>query len=194
MGICGGDGQRAGGISQPVGNKTHPCALGGGRMLRAGQAQHMRELQEARSKGQQRVPLADLADEQQACAAVAQDVGDVLGIIRGVERYDHEPERLRRLVETHPLDAVAKQHGNPLAGRQLLPRECGLPARSQVPHLAPGVALPSPGCRVILPICLGVRGSVATAQEQTRQGTSFGTADQIQSEPARRVHGGTPLS
>lgn len=108
-----------------------------------------------------------------------EDVGEIPGIVGGVEGDDHQSEGLRRLVETYPLYAVLDQYGDPLARREILAREPRLPSRDQRPHLSPGVAVPSRGCPVVVAVCLGVRCPVATEQEQPRQGAGLGTPDEV---------------
>ncbi len=61
-------------------------------------------------------PLLRILEEQQLGTRVLDDVGDIFGTIRGIQRHRDQIEPHRSLIKHHPGDAVSQRDRHPVSG------------------------------------------------------------------------------
>ena len=116
------------------------------------------------------LPLRGSLEQHHFHLCIVDDIGDILRAIHRVQRNDHQAQRHRRLIEHHPLRAVAQHDRHAVALDQPFACQRKLPARHLFARLVPAQIDPDRLPRVEITVGDLVRRAPRPFQKQTMQG------------------------
>ena len=126
----------------------------------------------------QPLPASGVVDQQQLDRRILQDIGRVLRSVVRVEGHRDQSERQRRLIEDHPIGAIAQQDGDPVPAVERLARERPVPACNPLARFGPGQLRP-PGVALEMAIGDPRRRALDALNEEPVQGLGAVDRDQV---------------